>query len=127
MINKIEDINTFLSYLKNIEPRTLIPKPEAESHFSVKGWGIRRNEKALVYFIPNHKNSLKPYEKGITLSEWKKAFERLVTKGGFSKEWFKKDLAACAKEGSCNFTTIGGLFVHAGVAKYERRGVYKRS
>ena len=106
MINKI-DTETFLLILNNIEPGTVIPKPEAESTFYVKGWGNRRGEKALVYFIPNHNNASKPYEKGITLSEWKKAFERLEIKGEFSKEWFKREMAECAKEGSCNFTTIG--------------------
>ena len=120
MINK-NDTETFLSHLNSIKPGTVIPKPEAKSPFRVKGWGTRRGERALVYFIPNHNNASKPYEKGITLSEWKKAFERLVINGEFSKEWFEKDLAACAIEGGCNFTTIGGLFIHAGVAKYEKK------
>jgi hypothetical protein len=32
-------------------------------------------------------------------------------------------MTACAKEGGCNFTTIGGVFEVLGYAKYER-GMY---
>jgi hypothetical protein len=47
-------------------PGTKIPKPESQADFVVTGWGVRRNERALVYAIPNHKTPTKPYRKGIT-------------------------------------------------------------
>lgn len=31
----------------NIRPGQLIPKPEAQAEFRVKGWGTRRNERDL--------------------------------------------------------------------------------
>ena len=32
----------------------------------MKGWGIRRSEPALVYYIPNHSNPHRPHQKGYT-------------------------------------------------------------
>lgn len=102
-----------------------IPKPEATEPFLVKDWGKRRGEDAIVYFIPK-KSGGKPYEKGITTSELKQAYEELCASGAFTREWFNRNLAACAKEGGCNFTTIGGLFRLIGEAQYIERGIYRK-
>lgn len=103
-----------------------IPKPQAEP-YRIKGWGRRRNEPALVYFIPNRTNTASPpYEKGITETEFEKAYSRLCETGEFTRQWFEKELDKCAKEGGCNFTTIGGIFVLLDEASYAGRGVYKR-
>jgi hypothetical protein len=75
--------------------------------------------RALVYTIPNHKNRTKPYEKGITVPEWDQAFEHLTDTGDFSRSWFEQSMPACAKEGGCNFTTIGGIFELLGYATHE--------
>lgn len=105
---------------------TVIPKPEAKGEFRIKRLGTRRGERALIYTIPNHKNPEKPYEKGITASEFEIAYEELVASGEFTRQWFKRHLPKCEAEGTCNFTTIGGLFVLLGEAAYERQGVYRR-
>lgn len=105
---------------------TVIPKPEAKSDFYVKAWGKRRGEAALVYCIPNHGNPAKPHEKGVTESEFEKAFAELKRSGEFTRAWFDKHLPNCAKEGSCNYTTIGGIFELLGEAAYSSRGVYER-
>lgn len=102
-----------------------IPKPKSQADFVVTGWGVRRNERALIYAIPNHKTPTKPYRKGIMESEWIQAFEQLIKAGDFSRKWFKDSMPACAKEGSCNFTTIGGVFEVLGYAAYAR-GNYRR-
>ncbi len=104
-----------------------IPKPEAIGDFKVKGWGMRRNNPALIYTIPNHNNSAKPYQKGITEPEFEKAYNQLTKSGEFTRAWFNQNLPGCAKEGGCNFTTIGGIFELLGVAHYSRRGVYKKT
>ena len=39
-----------------VKPGMLIPKPDAKSDFAIKGWGKRRGEDALIYYIPNHRN-----------------------------------------------------------------------
>ena len=111
---------------KSILSGTVIPKPEARADFVVKAWGQRRGEAALVYSIPNHLNPSKPNEKGITESEFEKAFGELQISGEFTRAWFNKQLPNCAKEGACNYTTIGGVFELLGEAKYSSRGVYKR-
>ena len=102
-----------------------IPKPNTES-YKIKGWGRRRNEPALVYLIPNHSNPAYPYEKGITETEFEKAYNQLHKTGEFTRPWFNQALAECAKEGGCSFTTIGGIFCLLGEASYSERGVYKR-
>jgi hypothetical protein len=107
-------------------PGTIIPKPEAKENFYVKSIGIRRDEKALIYTIPNHNKPQSPYKKGITVSEFEKAYQRLTTSGEFTKKWFIENLPECHKEGSCNFTTIGGLFILLGEAIYAGKGVYRQ-
>ena len=104
---------------------TTIPKPNAKGKFLVKGWGRRRDQSALIYTIPNHKNPSKPYQKGISESEFESAYSELKSSGEFSRSWFNSHLSACAKEGGCNFTTIGGVFELLGEARYAGKGVYR--
>ena len=108
-------------------PGTVIPKPEAREEFRVKGNGTRRGEDAIIYTIPNHSNPARPHQKGVTASELERAHRRLMEAGEFTHLWFRKHLPACAAEGSCNFTTMGGLFELLGDAQYEQRGVYRRA
>lgn len=106
-------------------PGTRIPKPQAGEIFSVKGTGKRRGESALVYSIPSRAGG-RPHEKGITATEFTAAQQQLAATGYFTKRWFDEHLTDCAMEGSCNFTTIGGLFEHLGIARYAARGAYER-
>jgi len=106
------------------KPGVVIPKPDAKSDFIVKGWGKRRGEEALIYFVPNHRNPGRPNQKGINVSEWEKAYGRVVSGEDFSRQWFQKNMTACSDEGTCNFTTIGGIFQLLGLVDYER-GAYK--
>lgn len=100
-----------------------IPKPEAKEPFVVKGMGRRRGEEALIYQIPSH-TGRRPYEKGITLSEFSSAWSEINKSGELTTAWFKRNLPSCAKEGSCNFTSIGGVFEMLGLVKYSQRGRY---
>ena len=112
--------------VKNAPPGTVIPKPAAKAEFKVKGTGRRRGERALIYTIPNHKTPTKPYQKGITVTEFEQAYRQLVTSDRFTRDWFNRNLAACSKEGGCNYTTIGGLFVLLGEAEYAGPGLYRK-
>ena len=114
-----------LEQLARIEAGTVIPKPRARGIFVVKGWGTRRGERALIYKIPNNKNPERPYEKGVTIPEFKQAYEKIVQFGEFSSRWFKENMNECSKDGSCNFTTIGGIFELLGLAVYDY-GTYIR-
>lgn len=109
---------------KTVCSGTTIPKPDTKEDFKVKGWGKRRGEKALVYYIPNHKNPNKPSQKGITESEFETAYQQLIRVGFVSRKWFNVNMQSCAKEGGCNFTTIGGIFELLEIAGYER-GFYR--
>lgn len=113
-------MGSILDRVKQIPTGTIIPKPEARAEFRVKGWGKRRGEPALVYFIPNRNDPRKPYQKGINLSEWEQAYRQLTLKGEFTREWFNSQMPKCAEEGDCNFTTIGGVFSLLGIAEYSR-------
>jgi hypothetical protein len=119
------DFRDFIPRLHAVPPGTIIPKPAAGEGFVVKGWGTRRGETALVYFIPNHKHPDRPHQKGVNLTELKLAFDRLVAEGEFNREWFDNALADCASEGGCNFTTIAGLMCLLDVARFAERGVYR--
>lgn len=112
---------------QSVLPGTVIPKPEAQADFVVKGFGKRRGEEALVYLIPNHRNPSKPYEKGLCVSELEAAFAQLKSTGALSRSWFEANLPGCASEGACNFTSIGGIFQLLGEAQYASRGVYVRA
>ena len=52
-----------------VQPGAVIPKPDAELDFIVKGWGKRRGEEALIYFVPNHRNHGRRNQKGINVLE----------------------------------------------------------
>jgi hypothetical protein len=108
-------------------PGTVIPKPAARRPFRVTGDGVRRGQRALIYSIPNHTDRRRPYQKGVTWQELERAHAQLRRTGELTTEWFRRNLAACYDEGSCNFTTIGGLLQLLGEAVYERRGVYVRA
>jgi hypothetical protein len=108
-------------------PGMMIPKPLTKNEFLIKGWGKRRGESALIYTIPNHKHPSRILEKGITISEFEKAFIQVSSAGNFTRAWFNMTLPKCAMEGSCNFTSIGGVFTLLGLVYYSRRGVYERT
>jgi hypothetical protein len=105
---------------------TVIPKPNSKAEFFVKSWGRRRGEQALVYAIPNHKDPERPHEKGITQTEFERAYVELQRAGALTRTWFNKNLPKCAEEGSCNYTTVGGIFELLGEAKYLGKGIYAR-
>ncbi|GLR77184.1 hypothetical protein [Aliivibrio sifiae] len=107
------------------ESGLVIPKPKAKVEFKIKGMGMRRNEEALIYRIPSHSTKAQYYEKGVTINEFEKAHQRLVNTGFFTRTWFNENLKACAKEGGCNFTTIGGVFEILGIAEYSQKATYK--
>jgi hypothetical protein len=110
----------------SIQPNTIVPKPKAAANFTIKGWGKRRGQEALIYFIPNHNDPAKPYQKGITSAEFTAAFNELLKSDELTRHWFNSQLTACAKEGGCNFTTIGGIFQLLGIATYAGNGSYLR-
>lgn len=113
--------------IKLLKQGTVIPKPDATAEFKIKGWGVRRGEQALIYSIPNHRSPTKNLEKGITVSEFELCYVEIMSSKLLTRAWFNSNLSRCAKEGSCNFTTIGGILQLLGLAQYAGRGSYVSS
>ncbi len=105
---------------------TWIPKPESTGKYKVVGWGESRGEEALVYEIPAEAGSLKASRKRVTASAFELSFSALQTAEGFTKSWFDEHLPDMARDGACNFTTIGGVFILLGEALYASRGRYAK-
>ncbi len=80
-----------------------------------------------MYSIPTRSSGRKPSTKRIKISDFQAGYDVLVKTGEFTYSWFKDNLPDCAKDGSCNFTTIGGIFELLGEAQYADRGVYLRA
>ena len=47
--------------------------------------------------------------------------------GELRTSWFTSALPGCSGEGSCNFTTIGGVFELLGLAVRDGRGAYRKA
>lgn len=114
--------------IESLPAGTVIPKPESENDFTIKGVGMRRGEEALVYRIPTNNPIKYPrgHEKGVTFTEFYEAYSVLQETSSFTREWFDENLPECAKEGGCNFTTIGGIFQLLGIASYSEPATYIR-
>lgn len=102
----------------------VIPKPSGAKKFLVKGWEERRGSQALIYTIPNRKIQEDSYQKNITMEEFETSYRQLEENGQFTRKWFNLNVSGCAKQGPCNFTTIGGIFELLSLAQYSGRGVY---
>ena len=68
---------------------------------------------------------LSHYEKGITYSEFLQVLNELSETGFVTRSWFNKNLSECAKEGSCNFTSLCGILELLGYCKYSEKGKYE--
>jgi hypothetical protein len=123
--NFLSEVTTviFREIKAQVQPGTHIP----ETRYRVKGIGTRRAEDALVYLIPNRKKPSSPYSKGITASEFERAYEHLNQNGDFSRGWFQLNMPDCDKDGPCQFLAIGGLFVLLGKASKQRGRYVLRS
>jgi len=73
---------------KAAPPGTVIPKPAARRAFLVRRLGKRRDERAPIYTIPNHSDPKRPYEKGITATEFEAAYRRLMSFGELTHQCF---------------------------------------
>ena len=112
--------------LRIMPPGTEIPKPAARSPFRIVGTGKRRGLPALIYEIPNRRSDNK-LRKGINQAEFDQGLRQLEEKGQITRDWFNKELARCAREGGCNYTTLGGILVAFGMASYDGKGIYRRA
>ena len=109
-----------------IRSGTSIPRPRARTPCLVVGWGQSRGETALVYSIPARPGTKRRSTKRIPLSALESAYKILHANGELTRDWFNCNLADCAKDGPCNFTTIGGILQLLGEAHYSGEATYSK-
>jgi hypothetical protein len=112
----------FQQIRNKVKPGTRLPR----TNYAVKGLGKRRGEAALIYCIPNKIAPGKHYEKGVTESEFERAYAQLVGAGDFSRTWFNENLSS-ATDSPCSFMVIGKIFLLLGIADYERGRFTRRA
>lgn len=91
----------------------------------IVGWGTSRGEEALIYELPRGQASKKASQKRIPTSVFSCAFDTLVRTGQITRPRFRATFPEHEADGSCNFTTLGGIFVLLGDVCYAERGVYR--
>jgi len=79
--------------------------------YTIKGPGKRQHEDAIIYLVPNRENPTKPSQKGVSASELRSAYDRLLSSGEFTRRWFNSAMNECAKCAPCNFLAMGAMFV----------------
>jgi hypothetical protein len=105
----------FYRQLKQLPIGTVIPKAESEKEYRITRWFYQDGQEWFSYSIAN---------KSIPISWVRGCFDQIQTTGELRTAWFRNTFYSGKDLGSCNFTTIGGLFVLLGAAERVREGVY---
>lgn len=87
------------------------------TEYIVKGIGKKHGEDAIVYLIPNRKDTTKPSSKRFAASELECAYRQLSSTGEFTRTWFNSAMKECANGAPCNFSAIGAVFVGLNLAE----------
>lgn len=121
------DPKTICSQIRDaLKKGVRIPKPRSKEAYRFVGWRSSRGEEAFVYEIPERPGSKRPSTKRIPCSAFKEACRTLLENGEITRAWFAEAFPQVNADGSCNFTTLGGIFQILGLAKCVRPGVYQR-
>ena len=108
----------FDSWLRRLKPGACIPKPESRERYQFLGWVRVGGDECFAYSVANK-----------AIPKWwiRDCLTELMQTGELRTKWFRKTFYGSKDLGGCNFTTIGGLFTMAGVARRAARGLYLRS
>lgn len=79
------------------------------------------DSEGFYYSIGQNGNSKK-----VTYDVLEKCYDHLFSTNEFSRNWFNAVFPSIAKTAPCNFTTIGGLFQHFGLAAYQKATYIKK-
>jgi len=125
--DRLQSMTQLLDRLRiAVQPAVQIPRPQS-APYTVLGWRQSRGEDAVAYEIPKRANTRSNSTKRITCSALEASFSELQSSGSFTRSWFDQNLPDLARDGACNFTAIGGIFVVLGEAVYGSRGHYVRT
>jgi hypothetical protein len=123
----ILDPETICDQVRNIlKEGIIIPKPRSKEAYRSLGWKSSRGEEAFIYALPKRPKSKRASTKRIPSSVFKEACRILIEDGAITKAWFTEAFPKLNADGSCNFTTLGGVFQILGFAKWAKPGSYKR-
>lgn len=82
---------------------------------------IRIDGKGIYYSIGKIGSN-----KRVTFVELETAFNELQNNGMITRKWYRETFPKHVNSAPCNFTTIGGLLQHFGLAVYNGRGIYSK-
>ena len=112
----MEEIIQMIIENPNINVGINIPKPE--------------NRPCIIICIQeNNENCFLKYSTGnsgkiVSKAEFRGAYKVLET-CCFTKKWYTENFHKQSKNKSCNYTTIGGIFILLGIAEYIPKGKYR--
>lgn len=100
---------------KSIQPGLTFEKPNVQSSI------IKINDTSFYYSIGQQGHSKK-----VTYDVFEQCYNRLYMAEELNRAWFKATFPSIAKASPCNFTTIGGLLQHFGLAYYRKSAYIKK-
>ena len=102
--------------LKLCKNKTPVPKPKGKTVLTMSD---KIGQDRFQYTLGQDR------KKSISFATLFRCYERLMTDGEFTRQWFETEFEAEHSSSPCNFTTIGGIFVKMGIAEYFGNGIYK--
>lgn len=64
--------------------------------------------------------------KTVSFQEMHAALHEIENNGQISRDWFKKQFPVQSKTAPCNYSAIGGLFMHLSYVRYEKGKYVKK-
>jgi len=110
-----EIIEMILNDTNIVVGKTNIPKPQGKPCI-------------ILYINKNNENNFLKYSTGkktISKAEFIGAYRRLLDNKSFTRQWYNENFQKKAATSPCNFTSIGGIFILLGIAKYKIKGCYE--
>ena len=107
-----------------VQDQKVVPKPQSPETYRLVSIGESRGARALVYELPKRPGSKSVSTKRIPLSAIEECASRLLETGSLTRTWFVEHYPKLEKDGTCNFTTVGGVLQLLGLARYSGPGEY---
>ena len=107
-----------------VREQAVVPKPLSSGTCRLLRIGESRGARALVYELPKRPESKRASTKRIPLSVFEECADRLSDTGSFTRTWFAEHYPKLESDGTCNFTTVGGILQLLGLALYSGSGEY---
>lgn len=107
-----------------VQQHAVVPKPQSSETYRLLRVGESRGERAVVYELPKRPKSKRASTKRIPLSAFEKCARQLSATRSLTRKWFADQYPELEVDGTCNFTTLGGVLELLGLARYSGPGEY---